>query len=330
MGLKKSRDDFSLETKRLLAEQAGQICSNPECRINTSGPHPDPQKRLMTGVASHISAAAPGGPRYDPNMAPEQRKSIDNGIWLCEKCAKIVDSDPGTYTAKILKDWKIQHHEALARGMKGNAELMENVIHVLDEIKSKSAKKVLRAKLEIVVETDSDGLPIWPHISASSTDPIAILFKVFNRSSVIIKYLQAHAWLLYPYASRDPEVWDSSPWQPEDVEDLPKEFSNFGLMGQYRRYILQRSPNDNFFLMNSAHPIVLPAMEIKCRRFTGMIPIPWKIETPNMEPIMGVLMLWVDDDGKFTSESTGLDTDWDKIVARVHELQKAYHKRRGG
>jgi len=40
------RDDFSAETKRILAQRAAYICSNPDCRNNTIGPHSDPAKSL--------------------------------------------------------------------------------------------------------------------------------------------------------------------------------------------------------------------------------------------------------------------------------------------
>ena len=76
-------DDFSEPVKRNLALRAGGLCSNPECRASTSGPQDDPAKAVNVGVAAHITAASPGGPRYDANLAPEERSSSSNGIWLC-------------------------------------------------------------------------------------------------------------------------------------------------------------------------------------------------------------------------------------------------------
>jgi hypothetical protein len=35
------------------------------------------------GVAAHITAAAPNGPRYDPSLTSAQRRRHLNGIWLC-------------------------------------------------------------------------------------------------------------------------------------------------------------------------------------------------------------------------------------------------------
>ena len=78
------RDDFSQKTKDTLSERVGGKCSNPNCRRETKGPHSDAQKRVSIGQAAHITAAAPGGPRYDPNLTPDQRKDIDNAIWLCD------------------------------------------------------------------------------------------------------------------------------------------------------------------------------------------------------------------------------------------------------
>jgi len=63
---------------------------------------------IKIGVAAHICAAAPGGPRYDGDMTIGQRRSAENGIWLCEKCARFVDSKDPKFTVELLKDWKYQ------------------------------------------------------------------------------------------------------------------------------------------------------------------------------------------------------------------------------
>ncbi|HCU33969.1 MAG TPA: HNH endonuclease [Armatimonadetes bacterium] len=58
------------------------------------------------GEAAHITGAAPGGPRYDPDLTHEQRSCIDNGIWLCAKCATLVDKDREHYPAGRLREWR--------------------------------------------------------------------------------------------------------------------------------------------------------------------------------------------------------------------------------
>src|SRR6266851_3517428 len=108
-----NRDDFSLQTKETIAKRVCMRCSNPNCRQLTSGPQVDPQKVINVGVAAHITAASPGGPRYSPTLTNEQRQFIENGIWLCQNCGKLVDNDELRYTVELLQRWKA-HSEAAA------------------------------------------------------------------------------------------------------------------------------------------------------------------------------------------------------------------------
>jgi hypothetical protein len=64
---------------------------------------------LDTGIAAHIHAAALGGARYDPNQTPEERKSIENGVWLCSECNHTIDTDETIYSPSLLKQWKVDH-----------------------------------------------------------------------------------------------------------------------------------------------------------------------------------------------------------------------------
>ena len=103
-----NRDDFSEQVKQVLRDRVGGFCSNPSCRVFTTGPHTDPGKRLSIGKAAHITAAAPGGPRYNPNLTSNQRSSAENGIWLCSNCADLIDKDPSSYPIEVLINWKMQ------------------------------------------------------------------------------------------------------------------------------------------------------------------------------------------------------------------------------
>lgn len=105
------RDGFSEDDKQKLAGRAGHICSNPGCKQPTSGPSEDIKAVTNVGVAAHITAASEGGPRYNPSLTREQRSDIENGIWLCQVCAKAVDDDPTTYTVEVLGDWKKKAEE---------------------------------------------------------------------------------------------------------------------------------------------------------------------------------------------------------------------------
>lgn len=113
------RDDFATKTKEVLAKRVGHRCSNAGCRQQTSGPRSEPDRAISVGVAAHITAAAPGGPRYDESLIDPKRKHPDNGIWLCQNCAKLIDGDPGQYTVDILRHWKL---EAEAEALREIAE----------------------------------------------------------------------------------------------------------------------------------------------------------------------------------------------------------------
>ncbi|THU34208.1 hypothetical protein FAM09_24630 [Niastella caeni] len=106
------RDEFSNKVKEILARRVAYRCSNPGCLKVTSGPHPQHGSAINIGVAAHIEAASTGGKRFNSQQSNEQRSCIENGIWLCQNCAKLIDSDDLTYTVNVLKGWKT-HTETL-------------------------------------------------------------------------------------------------------------------------------------------------------------------------------------------------------------------------
>lgn len=101
-----TRDDFTKPIKQQLASRVGYRCSNPDCRKLTIGPSSDVKKSVSIGVAAHITAAAKGGKRYDASLSQDERKDFNNGIWLCQNCAKLIDSDENKYTVELIKSWK--------------------------------------------------------------------------------------------------------------------------------------------------------------------------------------------------------------------------------
>lgn len=121
--MKSSRDDFSKPTRDLLAKRVGFLCSKPTCRIPTIGANEVKEKITLIGKAAHITAAAPGGPRYDPALTQEERKSYDNGIWLCSSCADIIDKDPVKYPVATLREWKLEAEKESMAKLDGTSSL---------------------------------------------------------------------------------------------------------------------------------------------------------------------------------------------------------------
>lgn len=110
-------DDFSASTIRKLKGQAGNVCSNPRCRLPTEGAAFSGNGVVVVGVAAHITAASPGGPRYDATLTPEERRHESNGLWCCANHAKQIDSDDKTFTVETLRQWKQGAIEASARAI---------------------------------------------------------------------------------------------------------------------------------------------------------------------------------------------------------------------
>lgn len=104
----KNRDDFSPKTVLQIAKRAGWLCSFPTCRKPTVGATSDGEGEINIGTAAHICAAAPGGPRYDEKMPPEERSSAKNGMWMCRDHGKAIDSNDPEFTVERLREWKKQ------------------------------------------------------------------------------------------------------------------------------------------------------------------------------------------------------------------------------
>lgn len=103
---KSGRDNFTQKTKLELAGRAGNHCSNPSCRRITSGPSSTTNGTISLGVAAHITAASPGGARYNHNLSSEQRRGLDNGIWLCVECSALIDKVDSDYSVEQIQEWK--------------------------------------------------------------------------------------------------------------------------------------------------------------------------------------------------------------------------------
>lgn len=119
-----NRDDFSALTKRALAGRAGHRCSI--CKTPTIGPSDEsPATFMNVGIASHITAAAPGpgARRYDASLTPEQRSGIDNGIWLCRGCDGIIDRDAVRFSPDTLKRIRRDHTEFARLGAPTEADV---------------------------------------------------------------------------------------------------------------------------------------------------------------------------------------------------------------
>lgn len=179
-----NRDDFSARTKDILAKRVGYRCSNPDCRKPTIAWQTNPQKTVSIGVASHITAAAPGWKRYSIDYTNEQRKDIDNGIRLCQNCAKLIDSDETKYSIKILYLRKTTSEEICKKEVEKKEfyKLEDDAKHTSDSRFNSHNEKAIAwlKKLEITAYME-----IKTNILQKVTEKDLILLKSSAKNSII-------------------------------------------------------------------------------------------------------------------------------------------------
>ncbi|WP_221211943.1 ATP-binding protein [Sphingomonas sp. BK481] len=112
-----------------MAQRAGYICSHPLCQQLTIGPSEDRGTKLTNvGEAAHITAASPGGPRYDVKLTKTERQAEANGIWLCRVHAKQVDDNASKETVDELRRWKVSHEDWVYRRVAAADSLVQHGI----------------------------------------------------------------------------------------------------------------------------------------------------------------------------------------------------------
>ncbi len=132
---------------------------------------------VSVGVAAHIKAASEGGARYDPLQTPEERRSFDNGIWLCQNHAHQIDHDAQEFTVETLREWKREAEQRAfdqltgtggeARVYGAQGELIEELRHVVAELRLPQASDLDTVRLRVMsgAKLHLDGfqrMPGWP------------------------------------------------------------------------------------------------------------------------------------------------------------------------
>jgi hypothetical protein len=158
------RDEFTEGVKAVLAHRAGYRCSKPSCRAHTAGPSDEAaDARSNVGVAAHITGASEGGSRYDETMSTEERRSVTNGIWMCQTHGKEVDDDAVRFPRESLETWK-RHAEEDARAMLGRP-ISAQSLDVLVQLALHRAED--DSMLATGVTNLPDGTKLWVELFSS-------------------------------------------------------------------------------------------------------------------------------------------------------------------
>ena len=106
----------------------------PSCRCSLIGQADNEKGYILLGDGCHICAASEGGPRYDPNMTNEERKSYDNLIIMCKTHAWEIDKDEDKYPVELLKRWKKEAEEYAENERKQNNYFTKELLELEAEL----------------------------------------------------------------------------------------------------------------------------------------------------------------------------------------------------
>jgi len=177
---KRNRDDFLQTTVRKVATRAGWLCSFPGCRAFTVGADLG-EGIINIGTAAHICAAAPGGPRYDENMSPQERSSANNGIWMCRDHGKAIDSADPEFTVERLREWKSQAEQ------EARQRVLRNERSPIPEVTTDAQ---LLARIRTAAEADLD---VFKRTSKWPPTLVALTLKVDGFSESVDTFALARA-----------------------------------------------------------------------------------------------------------------------------------------
>ena len=107
--------------RALLWSYSSGLCYFPGCDFVCVREANETEPSAVIGVIGHIEAHGDAGPRANPNLTDEERRSYPNLILLCPNHHEIVDTYEHTYTVEVLRRWKSdiegRYNESLAQGM---------------------------------------------------------------------------------------------------------------------------------------------------------------------------------------------------------------------
>lgn len=110
-----TRVELSASTKRRVWADSGGYCANQGHRARLFVDDSD----VDFGELAHIIAASTGGPRDVPvdEVDLASRASHGNVVLLCANCHTVIDKDPDSFPAEMLRQWKAYHLSRLTEAL---------------------------------------------------------------------------------------------------------------------------------------------------------------------------------------------------------------------
>lgn len=163
------RDRVPPAQEKVVIARSGNKCAYPGCGLNLAiDPKVDGDRPKATGKVAHIAAASPGGPRYDPEMTPEERGSAQNLIYLCGAHHDAVDTQLQYHTQEFLLETKRTHEEAVERAVRNAlGEVTYEELMVVCTVIASTPMKPQRPGVELA-------LPLQEKIDLNKLGPASV------------------------------------------------------------------------------------------------------------------------------------------------------------
>ncbi|MFI6530808.1 hypothetical protein ACIBHY_00090 [Nonomuraea sp. NPDC050547] len=152
---------------------------------------------MNTGMAAHIYAASPGGPRGTGGLPAAERREPENGIWCCYSHGKEIDSNKGrVYSAAELKAWKRLHEARKSAEVNGGARdrfgLVES-ISVNSAPGALSGRKFELAMRNFITGPNASGKSVLARLLASVAHPDHVAKLSRNRDvDIEVRWFDPH------------------------------------------------------------------------------------------------------------------------------------------
>lgn len=154
------RDQFSKPVKEAMAKRVGYRCTAPWCRAMTVGPsNSRVSGTTMVGTAAHVTGATDTAARWDPSLTSLQRRSLENGVWLCQNHGKLVDDDETRYPVQLLLQWRKRAEELAHMELSGDSHDWDELF-VHERPLDPTAADHLHSEIDTFIR-DVGALEIW-------------------------------------------------------------------------------------------------------------------------------------------------------------------------
>lgn len=94
-------------TRKILWGRAANRCAMCRCVLVINATTVD--REAIVGDECHIVSGAPTGPRHEPAFLKEELDLPDNLVLMCRIHHKLIDDQPETFTAAVIREQKANH-----------------------------------------------------------------------------------------------------------------------------------------------------------------------------------------------------------------------------